>query len=624
MSVHAPPGSLAAFRYATRSALWVGRRPFLASPKVWGALCIALLGSAATVFALRPDFYYLAIVLGLLALGCAALLISWQRMRKSHGRPVVFVSLFDVDTEPEMTAAAAHQRALLRRIDGSFTGSSALDVRPLAVPLSAAAAARLLRVTEAMAVVHGRASALANHARWECELALPAAPFSDDYSITVTDKAVRPGRLKMSRRSARLVPDDEPGGPLVDAEFPLQQLVAEHATAAHFDGVVAALRLVIDERDVARDRPPSFDPMDISRAGLSETICGRLSVLNAVRRHKGGLEPGDNLDRLVEDLEDLESPSPWGWRFAGLTAFIGYFEGWADVKRLVIIATRRSELFPDDPTVWWDRAGAHVMASQWADAETAIDRASTLGLDQAMIDQQRGTVAYGRRQLADALILYRRADGRRGRMGARQPMRIADCLAGLGDLPGAIRQYRKAIRRDPFNRLAIEHAQRVSTAMGLDRAPSERLWGLIHSGGRTRRPRRFVGRVWLSHLLRRRGEYPSLHAWMGRTALLGSDLDSAIEWLRFSAGLDGDLDLQGVIDLGLTAALLGRTDEAAEIWDSLPPILAQAETTPQRRRELLEGIILVPLQLRPELRNLAAYPALQREIEKRFGVALPT
>ena len=462
MSIHAPPGIVQVSRLVWRLALWVGRRPFLARPRTW--LLAALLATACSGIILisASGLWSLSILLAVIAIGCCAVFVAWTYLRRKSPYPLVFVSLFDVDTPPEQTAAAAHLRAMVRFLEEKFTGDRTVTVRVVRVPLSRTNAERLLQGSGALAVVHGRVSAVADVARWECELALRGRPESERLSLSVSDKTVRHGKIRVSRRGRRARQAGHPDL-VVEGSYPIEKLAAERAVAMHFRGVQAAVALILAERDLLRATPlapATLRVVEPDEAIMGPDLMGRALSFEAIVRLSLRKDPAAAvLESFLNDLESLSEPSLVGWRFAEISAYVGMHEGWWPRERVPPISTRVAELFPEDPMVWWNLSSAYVATAQWDDAEAALTQAERLGLEPWIAKQQRGVFAFQQGRPAEALRAYKAVKRRQGPTQAR---RIADCLQLLGKQRSALRHYRRAIRRDHFNRPAVVGADRKS------------------------------------------------------------------------------------------------------------------------------------------------------------------
>lgn len=615
-----PPGVGFLARGAVRTGLWVARRPFLAHPLTWAGLAVVATGAAEAGYRHGAPLPLVGAAAGIAALA-VALAAGWQLLRARRDRPVVFISLFATDAATELATAHAHLRALERHLERSV--GTRFAVRVLRVPLSRRMAGRLLAVASPHLVVYGRVSAVADLARWECQLAMPAGGDFLQMSADPLAKTTREQRVRISLRAWRAMRRAEPEG-LTEASYPVRQLVAEHTEARHFDGIIGALELLMVESAHLRGETPSEALPRIDRDTMSPDLIGRVLACQAFERLLSGEAPLETISWMAGELEKLEAPSAMGWRFVNGATMLGFHEGWCDADRQVALAERRAQVFPVDATVWWDLAGSRTIAGQFRSADEALDRARELGMDRRLVLQQRGANAWSEGRVDEALGNYRRV-ARWRRSNSGHLVRMADCLAVKGRPRRALRLYRLAIRRDVFNRNAIAGARGSDALLGRRQMGGLRLWSLMHARGHGAGAKRAIAGAWLACLLRYRGEHPSAHAWCGRRALLRFDLAGAEEWLYFAWSLPGALRLQPALDLALVCELLGRRERAAALWHHAASELGELRrvTGVGVPRPDLEGLLIGPALLQPRIREHEGYSGAVDAVRATFGIVLP-
>jgi hypothetical protein len=196
-------------RWGLAGLLWLLRRPFLLSRRLWVCTLLAALLLDAAAWVLAP----LLVSLILLAppLVCAAVLFQWWWLGRG-GHPIVFVSLFKGRSRVGRQAAQTHLGALATYMRESehLAVVGPLDIRVIDLPLSEAQAERLLRISKALVVVRGTGDAAAETSRWEWwahfrdqrpEFDLSEHRFSSQVSIRGPRSSISSSRCRRSRRA---------------------------------------------------------------------------------------------------------------------------------------------------------------------------------------------------------------------------------------------------------------------------------------------------------------------------------------------------------------------------------------------------------------------------------------
>ena len=162
------PGSVlvAAVRIVMAATLWLVRRPFLMSRARWLGLLGILIGVDVALWILAPALA--GGVVALLVLVIGAILAQWWWLGRGSD-PIIFISLFEGRSSLGRDVATTHIGALKRFLeeDANLEEIGSFAIRVIAIPLSGRQAERLLRISDALAVVRGSGDAVGDSSRWE-------------------------------------------------------------------------------------------------------------------------------------------------------------------------------------------------------------------------------------------------------------------------------------------------------------------------------------------------------------------------------------------------------------------------------------------------------------------------
>ncbi|HEY5054478.1 MAG TPA: hypothetical protein VII45_13840 [Solirubrobacterales bacterium] len=551
MDFHPPLGIATTIaRWGLAGLLWLLRRPFLFSRRLW--VCATLLAAVLDAAAWFLGPLLLALALLLLPLIGAAVLLQWWWLGRGKD-PIVFVSLFRGRSRVGREAAETHLGALAAYLRESehLAVVGPLDIRIISLPLSAAQAERLLRISKALVVVRGTGDAAAETSRWEWW-----AHFRDERPEFVLSQR----RFSLSRVDSKPAVLDRffsvpPIATSHDVEGDLQvsDFVATSITIRHFGAVSEVIGILASEL-VFEGRLPSrtFLIPEPDDPELSPGLQGRTAILEAISSVSTGTDGEAVLDRLqqlcLEGCGDVDF-ALWlqlQWFTATVERRRSYREA-LDAELGIV------ERFPQDVNVLVNVAGAAVEAQDLERAEELAGRAAGADPTDFGVSRVLGNIAWSRHEPAEALRLYR-AGAREGSPLARQ---IGDCHLALGDPERALACYREALRRSSSSGLATRKARDL---LGIPRllptVPDDwhaRMWTLLHRHPRLVRP---ALRLWR----RRRPEDPWLEAFLGRHALLGYNLEVAREWTGLATRFSETNQLIPTIDTLVIAYLEGRPD----------------------------------------------------------------
>ncbi len=551
MDFHPPLGIATTIaRWALAGLLWLLRRPFLFSRRLW--VCALLVASVLDAVASLLGPLVVSLVLLAPPLICAAVLIQWWWLGRGKD-PIVFVSLFRGRSPKGRDAAETHLGALASYLRESehLAVVGPLDIRIISLPLSEAQAVRLLRISEALVVVRGTGDAAAETSRWEWW-----AHFRDErpeftlnehrFSLSHVDS--KPSFLDHLLSVPPIATSHDVEGDLEVSEF-----VATSITIRHFNALsevigILASELVFEGRLPGRTFliPEPDDPE------LSPGLQGRTAILEAVSNVSTGTDRKATLDRLQQlclgGFGDVDF-ALW----IQLQWFIATIEGWHSYREALEASLPIVERFPADVNVLTNAAGAAVEAHDLRRAEELAERAAEVDPLDFGVSRVLGNIAWSRNQPADALRLYR-AGAREGSPLCRQ---IGDCYAALGEPRRALACYREALRRSSSSGLATRKARDLlGIPQHLPVVPDDwhaRVWTMLHRYPRLVRP---ALRVWR----RRRPEDPWLEAFLGRHALVGGNLEVAMEWAGLASRFSSANRLIPILDMLVIAYLEERPD----------------------------------------------------------------
>ncbi|HEX3361788.1 MAG TPA: hypothetical protein VHS74_12410 [Solirubrobacterales bacterium] len=551
MNFHPPIGIATTIaRWGLAGLLWLLRRPFLFSRRLWvGAMFLALMLDAAA-WLLGP----LVVSLALLAppLLCATVLVQWWWLGRGQN-PIVFVSLFRGRSRIGREAAETHLGALAAYLRESehLAVVGPLDIRIISLPLSEAQAVRLLRISKALVVVRGTGDAAGETSRWEWW-----AHFRDrrpefglnEHRFSLSQVDSKSSFLDRLRSVPPVVASHDVEGDLEVSEF-----VATSITIGHFSAVSEVIGILASE--LVFERPllgGTFLIPAPEEPGLTPGLQGRTAILEAISSVSTGADRGAVLDRLQElCLEGVGDVDFAIW--VQLQWFTATVERWRSYPEALDAELRIVERFPEDVNVLVNAAGAAVEAQDLSRAEELAERAARIDPLDFGVARVLGNIAWSRHEPAEALRLYR-SGAREGSPLCRQ---IGDCHLALGDPERALACYREALRRSSSSGLATRKARDL---LGIPRllpaVPDDwhaRIWTLLHRHPRLVRP---ALRLWR----RRRPEDPWLEAFLGRHALVGGNLDVAREWTGLATRFSSTNQLIPILDMLVIAYLEERPD----------------------------------------------------------------
>jgi tetratricopeptide (TPR) repeat protein len=551
MDFHPPLGIATTIaRWGLAGLLWLLRRPFLFSRRLWVCATLLALLVDAVAWLLGPPL--LALALLVLPLLGAAVLGQWWWLGRGKD-PIVFVSLFRGRSRIGRETAETHLGALAAYLRESehLAVVGPLDIRVISLPLSEAQAERLLRISKALVVVRGTGDAAAETSRWEWW-----AHFRDErpefmlnehrFSLSSVDS--KPSFLDRLRSVPAITTSHDVEGDLEVAEFLATSIRIRHFGAVSKVIGILASELVFEGRLPGR----TFLIPEPDEPGLSPGLQGRTAILEAISNVSTDTDREATLDRLQElclaGCGDVDF-ALWlqlQWFTATVERRRSYPE--ALVAELGIV-----ERFPDDVNVLVNVAGAAVEAQDLEGAEELAERAERVDPTDFGVSRVLGNIAWSRHEPAEALRLYR-AGAREGSPLARQ---MGDCHLALGDPERALACYREALRKSSSSGLATRKARDL---LGIPRllptVPDDwhaRIWTLLHRHPRVVRPALGLWR-------RRRPEDPWLEAFLGRHALVGGNLEVAREWSGLATRFAETNQLIPAIDTLVTAYLEGRPD----------------------------------------------------------------
>jgi tetratricopeptide (TPR) repeat protein len=551
MHFHPPLGiSTTIARWGLAGLLWLLRRPFLLSRRLWVcALLVALLLDAAA-WVLAP----LLVSLILLAppLVCATVLLQWWWLgRGSH--PIVFVSLFKGRSQVGRQAAQTHLGALATYLRESehLAVVGPLNIRVFDLPLSEAQAERLLRISKALVVVRGTGDAAAETSRWEWWAHFrdqrPEFDLSEHrFSLSSVDS--RPSIFDRLLSVPPVATSHDVEGNLEVTEF-----VAEAITIRHFNALSEVIGILASE--VVFERPTlggTFLIPEPDDPALTPGLQGRTAILEAISNVSTGIDRGAVLDRLQELC--LRGFGDVGFAlWVQLQWFTASVERWRSYREAFDAELPIVDRFPEDVNVLINAAGAAVEANDLDRAEELANRAALIDPLDFGVSRVRGNIAWSRREPAEALQHYREG----AREGSPLCRQIGDCYLVLGDPDHALTCYREALRRNSSSGLATRQARGLlGYPLLLPAVPGDwraRIWRLLHRFLRLARPALRIWRRW-------RPEDPWLEAFLGRHALLGGNFEVAREWSGLAVRFSGTNKLIATLDMIVVAYLEDRPD----------------------------------------------------------------
>lgn len=549
MGFHLPLGiATTVGRWGLAGLLWLLRRPFLFSRRLWVCFLFALLALDMAAWVFGP----LVVSLVLLAppLFCAAVLAQWWWLGRGQN-PIVFVSLFAGRSGTGRNAAETHLGSLASYLRESehLAVVGPLDVRIISLPLSEAQAVRLLRISKALVVVRGTGDAAADTSRWEWwahfrdekpEFTLTEHPFSlshVDSKPSLLDRLLTVPAVTTSHD--------------VEGDLKVSDFVATSITIRHFNALSKVIGILASERVFESPHlGGTFLIPEPDDSGLTPGLQGRTAILEAISNASTGADRGVILDHLQElclqGVGDVDF-AIWvqlQWFAATVERRRTYGEAFAASLSIV-------DRFPDDVNVLTNAAGAAVEAEDLAGAEELAERAARIDPLDFGVSRVLGNVAWSRNEPGAALQLYEEA----AREGSPLRRQIGDCYLALGDPGRALECYREALRRSSSSGLATRQARGLTgVPLLLPTVPDDwhaRMWNLLH-----RHPR-LVGpalRIWR----RRRPEDPWLEVFLGRHALVGGNFDVAREWMGLATRFASTNQLVPTLDMLVLAFIEGR------------------------------------------------------------------
>ena len=551
MSFHPPLGiSTTIARWALAALLWLLRRPFLFSRRLW----VSSLAAAALVDILAWAFGLSVLALALIGLPllCAAVLVQWWRLGRGR-HPIVYLSLFRGRSQTGRAAAETHLGALATYLRESkiLADVGPLDIRTIDLPLSEAQAERLLRISNALLVIRGTGDAAADSSRWEWW-----AHFRDrrpDFMLAEHRFSVIHTDSRRSLLDRLLSVPAVATTHSVEGDVDLAAFVATSIRVRHFNALSKVIGILASELAFEGALPghifliPEPDDPDMS-PGLQ----GRSAMLEAISKISTGgdlLPVLDHLQRLcVSGVGDADFA-----HWVELQWFTARIEKRRTPQESLAAVLAIVEHFPGDVTGLVNVAGEAVVAGELDRAEDLADQAAAVDPEDFGVTRIRGNIAWSRGEPAKALAFYREAL----QEGSPLSRQMGDCWSALGEPGRALRCYRDALRRNS----ASGHATRgARDLLGIPRLlptiPDDwhrPLWRMLHRFPRLVRP---LLRLWRS----RRPEDPWLEAFLGRHALVVGDLVAAEEWSGLAMRFAHTNQSIAMLDLLAIAFLKDRPD----------------------------------------------------------------
>lgn len=556
-----PPGWITgAVRVAGAASVWLIRRPFLARRAVW-AVCALVLAVAAILLA-ADEMMFLAGVVLLAGLVSVAVLTHWTWLARGE-RPVVLITTFAGRSAAGRAAAESHVGALklFLEADENLRAAGPITVRSLAVPVSERGATRLLRLERVLMVVRGTGDAGGDTSRWEGSVHFradsPEVRLNRYALTTYTDRVEYP---RLGRLLGRGVPGVTSAS-FDEGDVEMSRFFSSNISVDHFRQVAKIACLLLSEKqfegapNVAHSGTlllPTPEDGD-----LSEELQARSLRLEAAVR----MTRQDSRSLLTQLEERAWGNCVGGAAFAAwLTAqwFAGEQENWSTIHDTRRSIDRWRQRFPTDPWLLANSAGIAIREQDLERARREIARGEQAGVPHTTLERLRGNIAWEEQRPRDALDHYRRAAVARGVLR----WQIGDCLAALGRVRAALREYRAALRIDSYRVPAAVHA-RALEGWGtlLPTYPSgwrNVLWRLLN---RAPRISRSPLRLW--RFLR--PEDPYLPPMLARHALVVGDIRRANEWGTYAITFAGSNRLIALVDQVVVLALMAdpQTDEMA-------------------------------------------------------------
>ncbi len=553
-----PGGIFAALgRVALSAFLWLFKRPFLFSRRLWLAALVLLLVSNIAAWLLLPPLVGAALLVPAGVVG--AVLGHWGWLGRG-GEPIVFVSQFKARSAVGREAAETHFGALARFFDETeyLDKVGPLRVRQIALPLSDAQAERLLRLSRALMVIRGTGDAAAGVSRWEWwahfREGRPDVHLTKyEFSLLVHDE--KPPLMTRLRTVPTMTASHD-----IDGGTDLAQFVAATNKVPHFKVLGKIAGVLASELVVEREAedPRILVIPDPEDEDLSPNLRGRTAILEALARLGLG-DDHESVLRYVHDLCINEISSVdyaiWvqnQWFAASVERRISRSDAYTKLQEI-------GSRFPDDPNVLLNVAAGAVEAHDLLGAEELIAQVLESDPDNPGNPRLRANIAWERREPAAALANYKAAS----RRGSPQSWQIGDCYAALGHRKEALRYYRKELRA---NSAAMFAARNARSLLGIPRLlPTlpdgwrARLWWLIHRQPLLASP---ALRLWK----RKRPEDPWLAPFLGRQALVAGDARVARLWVLLAGRIEKTNRILPTVDTLVVSALLeeGDLDQLSE------------------------------------------------------------
>jgi len=551
MDFHPPFGiSTTIARWALAGLLWLLRRPFLLSRRLWVCALLAAAFLDAAAWVLAP----LLVALILLApfLVCAAVLLQWWWLGRGND-PIVFLSLFRGRSSIGRQAAEAHLGALATYLrESEHLGVvGPLDIRVIGLPLSEAQAERLLRISNALVVVRGTGDAAGETSRWEWWAHFrdqrPEFVLSEHrFSLSTVDS--RPSILERLLSVPPIATSHD-----VEGELEVTEFLATSITIRHFNALSQVIGILASELIFERPtRGGTFLIPEPDDPGLTPGLQARTAILEAISGASTGTDLGAALDRLQElCLEGVGDVDFAIW--VQLQWFTASVERRRSYREALDAALPIVARFPEDVNVLINAAGAAVEAKELDRADELVARAVHINPLDFGVSRVLGNIAWSRHEPTEALRHYREG----AREGSPLCRQIGDCYLVLGDPDRALVCYREALRRSSSSGLATRQARGLlGIPLLLPSVPDDwhaRMWAFLHRFPRLARP---ALRIWR----RRRPEDPWLEAFLGRHALLGGNFEVAREWSGLAVRFSGTNKLIPTLDMLVIAYLEDRPD----------------------------------------------------------------
>lgn len=587
------------------------------SPVAWSLALVCwfvLTGAVVTTGAVLP---YSGLALAVLLLLILAGLLGWRRLTSGSELPVVLLAPFAPVTPGASEASLLHVEAMRARLVEGPLGEH-LELRRVPAPISRRDAGRLLDMTSATAVVFGRVKSIGTEATWEAEL-LARWP-GDEPADAHIEQGPEGLVIEPYDRRVELPPRHEL---VIEPRAPVGRLIEERFQSDHVDRVegtllaLSAAELSEFHEEAARS---CFEAAQILRAKLSARTRASLEITRA------GLEEFANGRDMLAALESAgrrDANHVDLWNFLAAIGYLGMRAGDITQDDFLRYAQHAVAADPEDALARYNLGEALMAVGRPEEALAEFDRIANDPdyAERYYLHLARGIITYNIGRFAEARDAYARAVALEPT--AKAHLYLGDAYRALGQRDSARRHYVAALRLHP--ELVDAHRgywyegdgqDLVAAASSFDR--SYRILMAIPGFG-WRRWRRPLVRYLLRRHYRRHPEDSRIHYMLGAHALIGGDLDTAEERLKFALQLL-DRDYEALARLAVVYALQQRKEEAAaaidQLWDTPGP---QGRAPDDRQRRGIAASFVAPFLEEPRLASNSDGEWILEQLFARFG-----